>query len=118
MAKQILIKPLLSDKSTRLAETPTQKQYTFVVNREANKIEIKKAVEEQFNVTVLAVNTSVRPGKKKSRVVKGRMTAGRTAPIKKAFVTIAPGQIIEGFYGDAAAEVETPEAESTEAAAQ
>ncbi len=109
----ILIKPLLSDKTTQLAENAALNQYTFVVDMNANKIEIKKAVEKQFGVTVLSVNTSVRPGKKRSRIVKGRMAAGRKAPIKKAIVTLQPGQIIEGYYGDVQAE-EVPQ-DTTEA---
>ncbi len=104
MPKIILIKPLLSDKSTKLAENHKLNQYTFVVNRDANKIEIKQAVEAQFKVNVLAVNTSVRPGKTRSRVIKGRQTSGRKSPIKKAFVSLKAGQTIDGYYGEEAAE--------------
>lgn len=100
MAKHIIIKPLITEKTTRLAEDPSLNKYTFQVVRSANKIEIKKAVEEQFGVTVLAVNTLIRPGKNKSRIVKGRMTKGRTSAIKKAIVTVAEGDIIEDFYGE------------------
>ena len=67
---------------------------------ETIKIEIRKAVENKFGVNVISVNTSVRPGKNKSRVVKGRYVHGKTAPVKKAYVTIAEGQFIEGFYGE------------------
>jgi large subunit ribosomal protein L23 len=63
-------------------------------------LEVKKAVEEQFGVTVLSVNTSIRPGKSKTRVVKGRQTKGQTSSIKKAIVTIAEGEFIDGFYGN------------------
>jgi large subunit ribosomal protein L23 len=104
MPKVILIKPLLSDKSTQLAENHKLNQFTFVVNRDANKIEIKQAIEAQFGVNVLAVNTSVRPGKTRSRVIKGRQTSGRKAPIKKAFVTLQSGQTIDGYYGEEATE--------------
>ncbi len=100
--KVIIIKPLISEKSTKMADNPVLNQYTFVVERNANKIEIKKAVENKFGVKVLDVNTSVRPGKKKARVVKGRYVHGKTAPIKKAYVTVAEGQFIEGFYGETA----------------
>ncbi|MCP4440456.1 MAG: 50S ribosomal protein L23 [Aureispira sp.] len=98
--KNIIVKPLITEKTTKLAEDPNLNQYTFVVNRKANKVEIKKAVEDQFGVTVQAVNTSVLPGKKRSRIVKGRQTTGRTSPIKKAVVTIGEGEFIDGFYGD------------------
>lgn len=104
--KTIIIKPLITEKTTKLAENPNLNQYTFVVDRKANKIEIKKAVENQFGVTVQAVNTSVLPGKKRSRIVKGRQTSGRTSPIKKAIVTIGEGEFIDGFYGDVEEEVE------------
>jgi large subunit ribosomal protein L23 len=98
--KVILVKPLISEKSTKLAENSVLNQYTFVVDRNANKIEIRKAVEKKFGVNVLSVNTLVRPGKNKSRVVKGRYVHGKTSPIKKAYVTVAEGQFIDGFYGD------------------
>jgi large subunit ribosomal protein L23 len=98
--KIIIIKPLISEKSTKLAENTVLNQYTFVVDRNSNKIEIRKAVENKFGVNVISVNTSVRPGKNKSRVVKGRYVHGKTAPVKKAYVTIAEGQFIEGFYGE------------------
>jgi large subunit ribosomal protein L23 len=100
--KVIIIKPLISEKSTKMAENTVLNQYTFVVERSANKIEIRKAVEKKFGVTVVAVNTSVRPGKNKSRVVKGRYVHGKSSPVKKAYVTIAEGQFIEGFYGETA----------------
>lgn len=116
MAKKvIIIKPLISEKSTQLAEDPTLNQYTFVVAKDANKIEIRKAVEEKFGVDVVAVNTSIRPGKNKSRVVKGRMVTGRTAPIKKAIVTVAEGQFIDGFYGTEAVDFEEFDSEEVEA---
>ncbi len=97
--KNIIIRPILSEKSNNLAENPLLNQYTFEVYKKANKIEIKKAVEAQFGVTVEAVNTSIRPGKSKSRVVKGRQTKGRTSSMKKAIVTVAEGEFIEGFFG-------------------
>jgi large subunit ribosomal protein L23 len=100
--KVIIIKPLISEKSTKMAENSVLNQYTFVVDRNSNKIEIRKAVEKKFGVTVVAVNTAVRPGKNKSRVVKGRYVHGKTSPVKKAYVTIAEGQFIEGFYGETA----------------
>lgn len=108
----IIIRPLLTEKTTKLVENATLNQYTFVVDVKANKIEIKQAIEAQFGVTVLAVNTSIRPGKHKSRIVKGRMTKGRKAPLKKAFITLQPGQVIDGFYGDVKVEEETPTTEA------
>jgi large subunit ribosomal protein L23 len=98
--KNIIIRPILTEKSTALAENSLLNQYTFEVLKSANKIEIRKAVEEQFGVTVESVNTSIRPGKAKARVVKGRQTKGRTSAIKKAIITVAEGEFIEGFYGE------------------
>ena len=98
--KNIIIRPILTEKTNALADNPLLNQYTFEVLKSANKIEIKKAVEEQFGVTVNSVNTSIRPGKAKARVVKGRHTKGRTSSIKKAIVTIAEGEYIDGYFGD------------------
>lgn len=96
--KNIIIRSILSEKTNTQAESFAPK-YTFEVLRSANKIEIKKAVEEKFGVTVTAVNTSIRPGKSRARVVKGRQTRGQTKPIKKAVVTLAEGEEIEGYFG-------------------
>jgi large subunit ribosomal protein L23 len=79
----IIKKILLSEKGTRLSEE--NNQFLFRVAKEANKIEIKKAVEELFNVRVMAVNTMRRKGKKKRE-----RTAhfGTTASWKRAVVTL------------------------------
>lgn len=98
--KNIIIRPILTEKTNALADNPLLNQYTFEVLKSANKIEIKKAIEEQFGITVNSVNTSVHPGKSKARVVKGRHTKGRTSSIKKAVVTVAEGETIEGYFGD------------------
>lgn len=98
--KNIIIKAILSEKSSELANDALLNKFTFQVDKKANKIEIKKAVEEQFGVTVTSVNTYIRPGKSKARVVKGRHTKGRTSSMKKAVVTIAEGEYIDGFFGE------------------
>jgi large subunit ribosomal protein L23 len=100
--KVIIKKPLLSEKTTKLAENTKLNQYTFVVNIDSNKIEIKKAVENKFGVKVEAVNTTIRPAKNKARVVKGKYVHGKTSLVKKAYVTVAEGDFIEGFYGETA----------------
>lgn len=98
--KNIIIKPLLTGKTNQLAEGDAAlNQYTFVVNKAANKIEIKKAIEEKFDVNVISVNTLIQPGKSKNRVIKGRYAKGRTASIKKAIVTVQEGQSINEFFG-------------------
>jgi large subunit ribosomal protein L23 len=114
MAQKILIRPIITEKATRLAENPKLNQYTFEVARSANKIEVRNAVEKQFGVTVLSVNTSICPGKNRSRVVKGKQTHGRKSAIKKAIVTVKEGQFIEGFYGNAEEAIE-PETNDEEA---
>ena len=79
----VIKKILLTEKGTRLSEE--QNKYLFKVSKDANKVEIKKAVEELFNVRVMAVNTMRRKGKKKRE-----RTAhfGTTASWKRAVVTL------------------------------
>jgi large subunit ribosomal protein L23 len=90
---QILRRPLITEKSTTLKEL--QNKLFFEVDRRANKIEIKQAVEQIFKVDVLAVTTMNMEGKKK-RV--GRFFTHRP-DWKKAIVTIKPGQRVEFFEG-------------------
>jgi len=69
----------------------------FIVKNDANKIEVKKAVEKEYGVTVTKVNTAVYDGKKKSRYTKTGVVTGRTASYKKAVVFLAEGDSID-FY--------------------
>jgi large subunit ribosomal protein L23 len=108
--KIIIKKPLLSEKTTKLAENTKLNQYTFVVNLNANKIEIKKAIEVKFGVKVISVNTTIRPAKNRARVVKGKYVHGKTSLVKKAYVSVAEGEFIEGFYGETAEVEQTTEA--------
>jgi large subunit ribosomal protein L23 len=98
MAKQILIKPLITEKSTKLADK--RDTYCFVVNKDANKLEIGTAVEKMFNVSVERVNTAVLPGKPKSRSSKTAIVRGTKPSYKKAFVTLTPGEKIDFLGGD------------------
>jgi len=95
--KDILVKPIISEKSEILSET--HGQYTFLVVRKANKIEIKKAVEKMYSVTVDSVNTLVMPGKMKSRNTRGGVTKGLKPSYKKAIVKLSEGEEID-FFGD------------------
>lgn len=95
MAKQILIKPIITEKSTKLADK--RNTYVFVVNKDANKIEIRNAVEKTFNVSVAGVNTAIMPGKPKSRSTKTAVAKGATSSYKKAYVTLTPGETIDIF---------------------
>lgn len=87
----ILLRPVVGDKAAIQREADNK--YTFVVARKANKIEIKRAVEQAFKVKVLRVNTANFRGKKR----KVRLKVGYTARWKKAVVTLAPGQHIALF---------------------
>ena len=87
---QVLIKPMVSEKSLMLME---EGKYCFFVAKDANKIEIKHAVETLFNVKVVNVSTRIIKGKVKRM---GR-TSGKRPDTKRAIVTLAPGQSIELF---------------------
>ncbi len=93
----IIIKPIVTEKMTMLGEKLNR--YGFKVQKGANKIEIKKAVQDMYGVTVVAVNTSIVPGKKKSRYTKGGMIKGATSDYKKAIVTLKEGEQID-FYSN------------------
>lgn len=91
----IIRRPIVTEKSTNLTEK--RNTYTFEVNTKANKIEIKKAVEEMFNVQVADVRTLIRMGKKKVRMTKKGVSTGRTNRIKIARVELKEGNFIN-FY--------------------
>ncbi|MFO8191767.1 MAG: 50S ribosomal protein L23 [Bacillota bacterium] len=84
-ARDIIIRPLISEKSSDLME---ESKYTFVVSGKANKIEIKRALEEIFEVKVEAVNTINYKGKRKRL---GRYPEGKQPSWKKAVITLAEG---------------------------
>lgn len=93
----IIIKPIVTEKMTAL--TDKLNKYGFKVDKNANKIEIKNAIQEMYNVTVVSVNTLVMPGKKKSRYTKGGVIKGATSDFKKAIVTLKEGDKID-FYSN------------------
>lgn len=97
MVKRILIKPLVSEKAENLSEK--KGQYVFVVDKHANKIEIRKAVEKAYNVTVDSVNTFVMPAKAKTRNTKAGLIKGRVSSFKKAVVKLSAGEEIN-LYGE------------------
>jgi len=97
MAKHILIKPIISEKAETLSNDASQ--YSFIVNRKSNKIEIKKAVEAMYNVNVSSVNTLIVPGKARSRNTRSGLLKGRVSPYKKAIVKLSAGEEID-FFGD------------------
>ena len=93
-AHEIIIRPIVSERSYSMME---ENKYTFEVHKDANKYQIKDAVEEIFNVKVVRVNTMrVKPKTKRVRYI-----AGKTRSWKKAIVTVAEGQSIEIFGNQA-----------------
>lgn len=88
----VLKKPVINEKFAKLNQ---QGVYGFVVDKDANKIEIKKAVETMFGVNVESVNTMISIGKVKNRSTKNRFISGRKSSYKKAIVTLAKGETID-----------------------
>ena len=97
MAYNILIKPIISEKAETISEE--HGQYTFMVDKRANKIQIKKEIERIYNVDVRSVNTMIMPSKIKRRNTKSGVNFGRISGFKKAVVKLAEGDEID-FFGD------------------
>lgn len=90
---EVLIKPILTEKAN--AQQESLRRYAFKVARKANKLEIKKAVEEFYGVSVVDVNTAVVPGKNKTRYTKKGFIQGQKPAYKKALITVAEGETID-----------------------
>ena len=89
----ILIKPIITEKATNDSEL--NNRYTFQVNKKANKVEIKKAVEAAYGVSVEKVRTiNVRPDRK-TKFTKTGVQHGKTNAVKKAIVQLAEGETID-----------------------
>ena len=93
----ILLKPIVTEKMT--SQGDKYNRYGFLVAKSANKLQIKKAVEELYGVTVDSVNTMRYGGKVKSRNTKSGLLIGKTAAFKKAVITLAEGNKID-FYSN------------------
>jgi len=93
----ILIRPIVTEKMERL--TSKVNQYGFIVDKKANKLQIKKAIEDLYGVTVDSVNTIRYAGKQKNRYTKAGFLTGRTNSFKKALVTLKNGEKID-FYSN------------------
>ncbi len=91
----VLVRPVVTEKVNNQMERSSR--YTFVVDKKANKLEIKKAVEEFYGVKVDDVNTIVVPGKRKSRFTKAGYIQGIKPSYKKAVVKLAEGDSIDLF---------------------
>lgn len=92
---EISIKPVLTEKATRLTEKLNV--YTFAVSPDATKGQIKNLIEALYGVKVVRVNTAVMRAKNKSRWTKSGLLRGKTAQWKKALVSVAEGQNIDFF---------------------
>ncbi|MDP8904900.1 MAG: 50S ribosomal protein L23 [Chloroflexota bacterium] len=95
-AAEIVLRPVISEKSM---DQTQRGRYTFRVHEDANKLQVKRAVEELFKVDVVDVNVLNTKAKEKSRGRGRARIRGWTSPWKKAVVTLAPGQKIEFFEG-------------------
>ena len=93
----VLIRPLVTEKLTKQGDSLNR--YGFEVSKTANKVEIKKAVEEMYGVSVMGVNTIRHAGKNKSRMTRTAAIVGRTNSYKKALVTVKEGEKID-FYSN------------------
>src|ERR1044071_3454433 len=89
----VLIKPVLSEKSN--PHQDKVRRYAFRVAKNANKLEIKRAVEQFYGVTVIDVTTSTSPGKNKTRYTKAGFISGQKPSFKKAIITVAEGDTID-----------------------
>ena len=94
---QVIIKPILTEKMT--IQGTKLNRYGFIVDPKANKLQVKKAVEEMYNVVVTDVDTMNYMGKEKSRYTKSGMLTGRTNHFKKAIITLKDGDKID-FYSN------------------
>jgi large subunit ribosomal protein L23 len=94
---EVIIKPILTEKMT--AQGEKLGRYGFVVSREADKAQIKDAVEKTYSVKVEDVNTMIYMGKAKRRYTKAGLMVGRTNHVKKAIVTLKKGDAID-FYSN------------------
>ncbi len=93
----ILIKPIITEKATNDSEL--NNRYTFVVDKRANKLEIKGAVEAAYGVSITAVRTMNYPVERSTKFTKKGMVTGMKGAYKKAIVQLAEGEIID-FYNN------------------
>ena len=93
----IILKPVVTEKMNLKGES--LRQYGFLVDKRANKVQIKQAVETLYNVNVESVNTMRYAGKRKSRMTKTGLVTGKRNTLKKAMVTLREGETID-FYSN------------------
>jgi large subunit ribosomal protein L23 len=93
----VILKPIITEKMTQMGEKLNR--YGFMVDRKANKLQIRQAIKDLYGVEVASINTLVFSGKNKSRFTKSGVISGRTSTYKKAIVTLAKGETID-FYSN------------------
>ena len=91
--RHILIRPLVTEKMTAITEK--ENKFGFIVEVNANKIEIAKAIKQKFNVDVVSIKTIKYKGKQKTQFTKRGRFTGRTSQFKKAIVSLKEGQTID-----------------------
>lgn len=91
----VVVKPIITEKMTDKAESLNQ--FGFIVDKHANKLQIKTEVEDLYGVQVISVNTMNYSGKSKSRFTKAGLISGKTKAFKKAVITLAEGDSIDFF---------------------
>ena len=94
---KVIYEPIITEKATNDSEL--RNRYSFVVNREANKIQIKNAVQEKYNVTVQKVRTQIYGSERKTKFTKRGVQRTKTNIKKKAIVDIQDGESID-FYNN------------------
>lgn len=98
MEKTIIIKPIITEATNSLnREEGADKQYVFMVHKDANKPEIKKEIEKMYGVNIKSIRTALYMGKQRSRYTKTGILKGRKNHFKKAFITLEENQSIN-FY--------------------
>jgi large subunit ribosomal protein L23 len=95
--KPILKEPIITEKYTRLGEQEENKQYAFEVDPDANKLQIREAIEEKFNVKVQSVRTMIHPPKRVNRYTRTQIISGKGPRIKRAVVTLEGKDEIDLF---------------------
>jgi large subunit ribosomal protein L23 len=93
----IILKPIITEKMTHMGEKLNR--YGFLVDRKANKLQIKKAIKDIYGVDAVEINTMVVPGKTKTRYSKTGFISGKSGTYKKAIITLAKGETID-FYSN------------------
>ena len=93
----VILKPIITEKMTQMGEKLNR--YGFLVDKRANKLEIKKAIKDVYGVEVASINTMLYYGKSKTRYSKAGFITGKSNAFKKAIITLAKGETID-FYSN------------------